>query len=364
MTRLVLLGGGHAHAFVLLRMRNFISENLEVRLVTPGPLHTYSGMVPGVIAGHYAAVDAQIDVARLARAAGVELIQGCVLSIDPAARQVILANGDTIGYDVASLNLGSLPNYFDVPGAGAHAIAVKPFEVFFARWRELLEKGPQAPRIAIVGAGAGGVELAMAMKFAFLQRGTGGEVVLFSARDEFPGAVARRILNALASHAVDLRAGTTVTAVEPGPTVISSAGREKFDALFWATGAAAPPMLAKSGLATDSRGYALVDAALRSVSHPDVFAAGDTASLQGRVLPKSGVYAVRQGAVLAENLTRVVRGQPMLDYIPQAKSLALISCGDKYAIASRGGWSAEGHWAWWWKNWLDRRWIARFRQSG
>lgn len=358
--RLVLLGGGHAHVFVLLRLREFVSKNLEVRLVAPGPLHTYSGMVPGVVAGHYAAGEAQIDLARLARAAGVEFIPASVLALDPAAKRVSLANGDTVDYDIASLNLGSLPNYFAVPGAGMHAVAAKPFEGFFARWRELLEKGPKAPRIAVAGGGAGGVELAMAMRFALKRRGTGGGVVLYSERSEFPAGVARRVANALDSLAIELRAGIAVTAVEPGPRVVSSAGRERFDALFWAAGAAALPLLAGSGLATDARGYVLVDPSLRSVSHPDVFAAGDTASLEGRQLPKSGVYAVKQGAVLAENLTRVVRGQAMLDYVPQAKSLALISCGDRYAIAGRDGWSAEGRWAWWWKDWLDRRWIARF----
>ena len=360
MSRLVLLGGGHAHALVILQFRNFISKNLEVVLVSPGPVHTYSGMVPGVVAGHYAAADAQIDVARLARSAGVEFIRASVLSIDPAAKKLSLANGDTVEYDVASLNLGSMPNYFAVPGAGAHAIAVKPFDAFFARWRELLEQGPEAPRIAVAGGGAGGVELALAMKFALRRRGKGGEVMLFSERNEFSAGVAPRILKALELLSVELRAGVAVTAVDPGPTVVSVVGREKFDALFWATGAAALPMLAQSGLAIDARGYALVDAALRSVSHPDVFAVGDSASMEGRSLPKSGVYAIRQGAVLAENLMRVLRGQPMLDYVPQAKSLALISCGDKYAIASRGGWSAEGRWAWRWKNWLDRRWISTF----
>jgi len=151
-----------------------------------------------------------------------------------------------------------------------------------------------------------------------------------------------------------------VRAVEAGPTVVVPAGRERFDALFWTAGAAALPMLRESGLRTDGRGFVLVDASLRSVSHPDVFAAGDTASLEGVMLPKSGVYAVRQAPVLAENLKRAVRGMAMLDYVPQADSLSLISCGAKYAIASRGGWSAEGAWAWRWKDWLDRRWIRKF----
>ena len=345
MTRLVLLGGGHAHALVLLALRAFISKNLEVVLVSPGPAHTYSGMVPGVVAGHYAPAQAQIDLASLARQAGAELVLGSVQRLDPGAKLVVLADGASLGYDVLSLNLGSTP-----AGAGPRAIPVKPFGPFFAGWRELLDRGPAAPRIAVVGAGSGGVELAMAMKFALGRRGTGGEVVLFSERSAFPPALAARIRGALGRLAVEVRENTRAMASEAG-----------FDAAFWTTDAAALPLVAESGLAVDARGFALVDASLRSVSHPDVFAAGDTASLEGRALPKSGVTAVRQGAVLAENLKRVVRGLPMLDYVPQARSLMLLSCGAKYAIASRGGWSAEGRWAWRWKDWLDRRWIAKFR---
>lgn len=357
----MLLGGGHAHALVLRQFRNFISRNLDVILVSPGPAHTYSGMLPGVVAGHYAPGEAQIDLARLAREAGAELIQSRVLRLDAGTKQALLENGDAVGYDVASLNLGSLPDYFGVPGAGEHAIAVKPFDIFFARWRDLVEKGPRAPRIAIAGAGAGGVELAMAMKFALDRRNSGGSVVLYSGENVFSPPLARRIRRALDRLAIALRANTPVTGVEPGPAVLSPAGRERFDAVFWTAGAAPLPMLRESGLRTDARGYVLVDPSLRSVSHPDVFAAGDTATLEGAAVPKSGVFAVRQARVLAENLKRIVRGAPMLDYVHRSANLALISCGGKYAIASRGGWSAEGRWAWWWKDWLDRRWIGKFR---
>jgi len=342
LTRLLLLGGGHAHALVLLKFRNFISASLKLSLVTPGPVHVYSGMVPGVVAGHYAAADAQIGLAQLAREAGAEPIQGRVVRLDAGAKQAVLENGDAIPYDYASLNLGSVPD-----GLAASAIAVKPFEGFFTRWRELLETGPQAPRIAVMGAGAGGVEVAMAMKFALDRRGTGGSVELFSERFAFLPGVAARVRRALHARSIPLHLNTTNTS--------------GFDAMFWVTGASALPMLRESGLKTDARGFVLVDPSLRSISHPDVFAAGDTASLDGAALPKSGVYAVRQAPVLAENLKRVVRGMPMIDYVPQKTSLSLISCGSKYAIASRGSWSAEGAWAWWWKDWVDRRWIARFR---
>jgi selenide,water dikinase len=335
-----LLGGGHAHALVLLEFRGFASRNLEVVVVSPGPVHTYSGMVPGVVAGHYAPEDAQIELARLARGAGAGLVQAQAVAIDTADKQVVLADGSAVPYDILSLDVGSLPE-----GAAQGSVPVKPFERFFARWRALLESRA-APRIAVVGAGAGGVELAMAMKFA-LGRRSGGSVELFSDRVALAPALAERVRRALERLSIPLRLGEA-----PG------AG---FDATFRVTGASALPMLRDSGLQTDARGFVLVDAALRSVSHPDVFAAGDCASLEGRPIPKSGVYAVRQGPILAENLKRVVRGMAMLDYFPQRESLALLSCGARYAIASRGGWTAEGRWVWWWKDWLDRRWIAKFR---
>ncbi|MEO8145781.1 MAG: FAD-dependent oxidoreductase [Betaproteobacteria bacterium] len=344
MTRLLLLGGGHAHALVLRSFRKFVSKNLDVVLVSAGPRHTYSGMVPGVIAGYYAAGDAQIDLARLARDAGAAFVQGRIERIDPAEKRVVLANGNVLSYDVASLNLGSMP-----AGLNENAISVKPFEDFFARWRAILEHGPAAPRIAVVGGGAGGVEVAMAMKSVLDRRG-GGSVEIFTDHFAFPPALAARIRHALARLSIPLHVGEAA-----GPA---------FDATYWITGAAALPLLRESGLKTDARGYVLVDASLRSISHPDVFAAGDTASLQGAALPKSGVYAVRQAPVLAENLKRVVRGMAMLDYTPQPASLALISCGAKYAIASRGGWNSEGRWAWRWKDWLDRRWVAKFSRAG
>ena len=358
MTRLVLLGGGHAHAWTLRRLRDYVSRYLEVTLVSPGPLHTYSGMLPGVVAGHYEPREAQIDLQRLARAAGAEFVQNSVLALDPGEKQVLLADGATLSYDVASLNVGSLPNFDTVPGAASYAVGVKPFDAFLARWRQLLERRGEPPRVAVVGGGAAGFEVAMAMQYALAPRG--GAVVLYSERNVFPAGVARRAARALRAAGVSLRAGEQVREVEEGPAVVTERGPEAYDAVFWTAGAAAQTWIGGAGLATDAAGYALVDASLRSVSHPDVFAVGDTAAIEGMPLPRAGVYAVRQAAVLAENLKRVVRGAPMLDYEPQREFLVLLACGRKYAIASRGAWSAEGRWAWWWKDWIDRRWIRRF----
>jgi selenide,water dikinase len=121
------------------------------------------------------------------------------------------------------------------------------------------------------------------------------------------------------------------------------------------------PWLSNSGLATDERGFVQVDERLLSTSHPDLFGAGDCASLHGAAYPKSGAFAVKQGAVLAHNLRAYFSGDGMRRYVPQSRALSLISCGERYAIAQRGDWTAEGRWVWWWKNWIDRRWVGRFR---
>jgi selenide,water dikinase len=152
-----------------------------------------------------------------------------------------------------------------------------------------------------------------------------------------------------------------VTAIEPGPIVIAGQARQDFDLVLLATGAAALPWLRPSGLATDERGFVLVHPTLQCISHPEVFALGDCATLRDSPHPNSGVYAVRHGEALIENLRRLVGGTSLEAYVPQKKALVLMSCGARYAIAERGGWNAQGRWVWWWKDGIDRRWIASFR---
>lgn len=326
--RLLLLGGGHAHAAVLRGWRGG-----DVTLVTPYPHHTYSGMVPGFVAGHYTLDEIRIDLAALAARAGAKLVLGRVAALDAARRVARLEDGTDIAYEVASLNLGSESN------APAYALAVKPFETFLERW---LEAKDRVKSVAVVGAGAAGVEVAMAAAHR-----AGARVTLYSDRPMFRPALARRIARQLGRNAVELRAGIAFTDSASAP----------YDLVIWTAGASALPWLRASGLATDERGFVLVDDKLRSVSHPEVFAAGDCATLRDSPHPKSGVYAVRHAKVLAHNL----RGGGLRSYVPQRLALALLSCGGRHAIADWGGVSWEGAWVWRWKDRIDRRWIAGFR---
>jgi pyridine nucleotide-disulfide oxidoreductase family protein len=339
--RILLVGGGHAHLAVL---RSLVGEPLHgarFALVTPRAKQIYSGMLPGVVAGHYRRHEAEVDLARLAEAGYVEFIEGEVAKLDHERRVATLHEGAELEYDLVSLNVGSRVDR-SVPGASL-GLAAKPFVVFFEKLRTT-----RLNRVAIAGAGAAGVELAMALRYR------GAAVTVYSEKAELSPP---RLEPVLRGMGVDLRPGMAVSALEPGPLVVAGASRQEFDLVILTTGAAPQPWLRGAGLACDERGFVLVEDTLQSVSHPEVFAAGDCATLRSGPVPKSGVYALREGEILAQSFRRLAQGQPPLAYRAQRHALLILSCGRRYAIAQRGGWSAEGRWVWWWKDRIDRRWI-------
>jgi NADH dehydrogenase FAD-containing subunit len=338
--RILLAGAGHAHAVVLASLASNPLYAASVVMVTPRAREIYSGMLPGVIAGHYREDEATIDVAGLATRAQAELVVDEIVAIDAAARSVTLRRGQRLAYDFLSLNVGSQVS-LTAPGTAQHALPVKPFE-------RLIAQLGRPRHVAIAGGGAAGIELAMAL------RHRGAEVTVYSEHDAFDGSAAQRVRRALRRRRVDFRRGMRADAIESGPVVVAGKARQAFDLVLWAGGAAPLPLFAGSGLALDERGFVRVDETLRSVSHPEVLAAGDCAAA-GEA--KNGVHAVRQGAVLADNLRCLVAGLRPQPYQPREKALLILTCGARYAVAMRGDWSAEGRWVWWWKNWIDRRWL-------
>jgi selenide,water dikinase len=342
--RIVLAGAGHAHAVVLASFARNPFYGATVTLVSPRPRQLYSGMLPGVIAGHYRAEQASIDVAALAAHASAEFVEDSIVTLDAPRKRLLLRSGRELKYDFLSLNVGSRVD-MSAPGSVEHAIPVKPFEN--------LAGLKAAGHIAIAGGGAAGVELAMALRYR------GSEVTVYSEHPEFTGSAARRVRGALRWRKVDYRPGMRADVVEAGPVVVSGSSRQAFDLVLWAGGAAPHDFFASSGLALDERGFVRVDGTLCSVSHPEVLAVGDCAAL-GEA--KSGVHAVRQGAALADNLRRLVGGVRLEPYQPGDKALLILTCGTRYAIAMRGDWSTEGRWVWWWKNWIDRRWLRKLAE--
>ncbi len=370
MKRLVLLGGGHSHVEVLRRFGADPNPDTELMLVSPYPDSPYSGMLPGWIAGHYSRDECHIDLIALTRFANCRFVQSACTGIDPDARLVFCENGTTLSYDVLSVDTGGGSPASDTPGAVAYALPVKPVEQFVSRWDEICNRTVrgQAPRrVAVVGGGAGGVEMLLATQYRLHRLAPTSNIIFELVSDagsillSHNRSVRATFMRVLEQRAVTLHLGRAVERVERGILRLCGGGSVEADAFIWATGASAPLWAKACGLATDEHGFVRVNRRLQSVSHPHVFAAGDIAGVAGNPRPKSGVYAVRAGPPLAKNLRRMLRGEPLVEWTPQKDALALITTGDRYAVASRGSLALEGKWVWHWKNWIDRRFMKRYR---
>lgn len=365
--RLLLAGGGHSHVEVLRRIAEERPRDLAVTLVTPEAAAAYSGMLSGLVAGHYQPEETQIPLAPLAQAANARLVHDRIAALDLRLRVATLASGTMLPFDALSLDVGSVPSA-RMPGASEHAIAVKPVPEFLDAWERMRAAAREGrlTTIAIVGGGAGGVEILLAMHHR-LREELGEAAPRFALVTDQPRltpqhaeGVGRRLGRLLVERDVVLHLASPAVAIEPGAVVVEGQRRVAADAIVLATSASAAPWFAAAGLAVDSRGFVHVDAHLRSLSHAFVFAAGDCATIAGLALPKSGLYAVRQGPPLAANLLAHFRRSPLVAYKAQTRGLALIATGPREAIVSWGRISTQGRWAWRWKDRIDRGFIARY----
>jgi selenide, water dikinase len=372
----VLVGAGHSHVTVLRMFGMKPIPGVRFTLISREVHTPYSGMLPGLIAGNYGLDDAQIDTGPLTRFAGARLYQDEVVDLDIAGRRVICRRRPPVPYDLLSLNIGSTPNTADVPGASENAIPVKPIDGFLSRFealvaRVLARKG--RTRVALVGAGAGGVELLLSVERRLRREVTragfdagGLSFALVSDVPEilpsFPAAFRLRFHTIFAARGIDVLTGASVTRVEAGRLVLDGHAPIEADELLWTTQAAPARWLAKARLPLDPRGFLRVDDTLRVAGHDEIFAAGDTIAFSGRDLPKSGVYAVRAGPVLADNLRRSLTGRPLRPFRPQREALYLVSTGERSAVGTRNGLVFEGAWVWRWKDWIDRRFMRKFNE--
>jgi selenide,water dikinase len=370
---LVLVGGGHSHIAVLKNFGMRPMPGVRLTLITRDVQTPYSGMLPGFIAGHYSYDDCHIDLAPLAVFAGARFVHAEAVGIDLNAKRLLCAERPPLPYDILSLDIGSRPKQDDVKGAAEHATPVKPIGGFAARWRQILERvmlEARPLRIGVIGAGAGGVELTLAMQYR-LRRLLAEEgqdpdrlrFVLVTAGALLPTHnrnVARIFMRILKERGVELHLDSEVVAVESSAARCASGAAVPLDEIIWVTQAGAAPWLRESGLACDRDGFVCVRDTLQTLTDPDVFAAGDVAAVQSHPRPKAGVFAVRQGKPLFRNLRLALAGEPPHPFVPQTDFLSLISTGDQYAVASRGPFAAEAKWLWTLKNWIDRRFVRKY----
>jgi selenide,water dikinase len=359
---LVLVGGGHAHALVLRMWAMDPQPGVRITLVSPEPVAAYTGMLPGHVAGHYAREDLMIDLVRLAEAAGARFIMDRATGLDPGARLLQLGGRPPLAYDILSLDVGVGSGLPDVPGFDAHGVAARPLGDFAARWQGFLEMAPPAPQVVVVGAGIGGVELALAMAHRMRGLGRVPAITLMDRGDAalpHVGAGARaELLARLGEAGIALRTGVQPARVEAGAVVLPDGQVLASDLTLAVAGAQPQGWLREAGLALHE-GFVAVGPTLQS-SDPGVFAAGDCAHLSHAPRPKAGVFAVRAAPVLNRNLRAALAGRPLRAFRPQRDYLRLVSLGDRAALADKAGLSLSGRWLWRVKDHIDRRFMAKF----
>jgi selenide, water dikinase len=370
MKKLLLIGGGHSHVEVMRRFGLHRSSGHTLTVVNP-TIHTpYSGMLPGLIAGHYTFAQCHIDLPALAQATGCRFKHAAVNGMHPGSKLAFCNDGDTLEYDIASIDIGSTPATLGVSGAAHFGLKVKPTDHFLREWASVLDRAgqgtlPDGFRIAIAGGGAAGVEVLLAIQYRLERTGfVGARYAVVTDSDEVlpghPASVQTLFRRVMSERGVALHRNQRIVEATPDGLVSASGEHIRADLVIWATGASPAGWPGACGLAVDDRGFLRIGETLQVCGQADIFATGDIASMDGSPRPKSGVYAVRQGPPLADNLLRTLSGKPLLPYRAQRRALALISTGDRYAIASRGWLFAKGKWVWRWKDHIDRSFMKRY----
>lgn len=360
---LVLVGGGHAHALVLLRWAMNPLPGARLTLIDPNPVAPYTGMLPGHIAGHYPRAALEMDLVRLARHAGARLILGRAEGLDPDAGQVRVAGRPPIGFDALSLDIGITSDLPDLAGFAEHGVAAKPLGTYAERWDSFVAavEGGQVPAdIVVLGAGVGGVELALAMAHRLARHKP--RITIVDQGRALPhlgiGARANLILR-LATTGIMLLEEQVAARVDADGVTLADGNRISAALVLAAAGARPQGWLRDTGLKL-SDGYVVIDRQLRAAGHDAIFAVGDCAHMVESPRPKAGVFAVRQAPILLHNLRAVLSGGSLHSYRPQRDYLKLISLGGQSALAEKWGLPVSGPWLWRLKDRIDRRFMRMF----
>lgn len=369
---LVLIGGGHSHVQVIrmLAMKKAL-RGIRVTLISDESTVCYSGMLPGCLAGLYRPGEMEMELRPLCTWAGIRFVRARVAGLDPTLQQVHFEDGrPSLAYDALSINVGSIPRGMDTPGVREYAVPTRPLGLLLKRVQEF-EKDHRADgrplRIVIAGGGAAGVELAFAMHSRWGDRFAPVRITLVESQDALLSGHNPRVAGIIGRYldekGIACLTGLRVAGVDETGVHFDEHPSLPCDFLLWATGGAPPDLLKETNLDSSDAGFIRVRPTLQVPGYDNVFAAGDCIEFPSRPLPKSGVYAVREGPVLARNIHAWLENRSLLPYRPQVSALALLMTGTRNAVASRRLLSFHGPWVWRLKDWIDRRWMRKFEPS-
>ena len=309
---IVVLGAGYTGMIAAIRAaRRTRRHGGHVTLVNPSARFTERLRLHQIATGQDLP---DLQIPDLLAGTGVSFLRGRARAIDVGGQTVTVATEDgehRLGYDELVYAIGSATNMTSVPGADQHAHSLngpRAAARFAARLDELAPGGV----VVVGGNGLTGIEAATEvaeshphLRVVLLGLGEPGSMMGPRAR-AYLGRALRRL-------GIEVRSGVLVTKVLPAGVALDDGEIVPADATLWTTGFWASPLAAESGLSVDARGRIVVDATLRSVSHPSVFAIGDAAAIRlawGEIhgTCQSGIPS---GAHAADNLGRLARGRKL-----------------------------------------------------
>ena len=362
---LVFVGGGHAHALVLRAFAMAPLPGVRLTVINPGPAAPYTGMLPGLIAGHYRRDEIMIDLMRLARQSGARVILDRATGIDRDRRLVHLADRPPIAYDLLSLDVGIASDLPDIPGYSDHAVSAKPLGRYAEAWEAFVTRALPAPRLTIIGGGVAGMELALASHHRLAGLGRTPVITVIERSAAVLPNIGRGARNSLLHHAaragIRLITGAEVAEIAAQAVRLTTGEVLASDFTLSVAGTRPQGWLADTGLAL-SQGFVTVGPTLQS-SDPLIFAVGDCADLSYAPRPKAGVFAVREAPILHHNLRAALTGGAMTRYQPQRDYLKLVSTGGRGAVADKFGLRFGGAWLWRVKDRIDRNFMAMFTEG-
>ena len=368
---IVLLGAGHTHAHIIRMWRMQPIPQTRLTCISDHTVATYSGMLAGTLAGDYQPDDMEIDLLRLCASCGVRFIHGKVEGHDVEGQRLLLKNRPAVNYDLLSVGIGSRPT---LPPGGEQGLSIKPMQTFLPRLRatidDTLSQTSDKPlQIAIGGGGASGVEIAFCLQQFFktyYADSTPPSITLVDGDEQvladMPPRTQKLANRELQRRGIQLRLNSRIVKVEANRKLLFEDGQQwQPDIILWATSAKPPALLRRLELPLDERGFLLTRNTLQSTGSDRVFAVGDTGTVEGEQYAKAGVYAVRQGPPLWENLHSKIKKEPLLKWKPQSTFLTLLNTGDRQAILSYKGFSFHAGWCWRLKNRIDTKFMAMYQ---
>lgn len=304
--QIVVIGGGYAGMMATARLAHRCRRlPVHIALVNPSEWFVERLRTHQLAAGQELRAHRIPDV--LAGTA-VTFRRAAATAIDPQRRSVALDDGATLSYDALVYALGSRTDTASVPGAADHAHVLDVPDGIRDRLAGLTAAG--GGTVTIVGNGLTGIETATeiaeqhpSLTVTLLGAGEAGATMGDGARAHLQRALDR--------FGIERRSGVRVEKVLPDGIDLDSGEHLPSDLTVWTAGVRVSPLAAESGIATDEAGLVVTDATLRSVSHPDVYAVGDAASIR---LPWGQVHGTCQsgipsGAYVGDTIARRLRGR-------------------------------------------------------